>query len=515
MKKPISKNSIPSFTINDIEQMATNSSFERGEDYFISGDVQDVTKSGNRFDAVVYGSRKYKVYLIDDADKLHLDCNCPYGFGGICKHLVAFMLKIIAGDYQEITQETIPTLSENDFKSLYAKIESKKKLLFLEQLLDRDNNLKQQFIAFSKDKTEKLDTIIGEKLEDIKFTINAKLSNLDFDDLEYNHNNYDNDGSYRDYWEIDFDAAFDEIKNVFEPYNNSILKYIKKGNLLDATRILLGLYEGTQNLPELDNENCVFDGQYNENVQTIVDEYIRDISYAIDTIVKSDKAILEVITLIFERISFYKNQKRDKENEINYNIKEFELLLKSLTINTEIAVFLHKKIQENKLESLASAFILLTIANVSENEKLWIKIAETYANLDAKITKQLLEKYDTTNTISDFNRIAKMAFKNWANEFDKYLIDHLDKEQQETLFVKALNNYVSDKTNIKHYRILKTYLTKEETIVFVDKFKDTYNSVFYVQLLEIEKRFEEILTCVNKNKDSYEIEKLINPILNI
>jgi len=72
------------FTQANIEEMATNSSFERGEDIFLSDDVQDITKTGNRYNAIVYGTRKYEVYLIDDAEELHLNCSCPYNFEGIC-----------------------------------------------------------------------------------------------------------------------------------------------------------------------------------------------------------------------------------------------------------------------------------------------------------------------------------------------------------------------------------------------------------------------------------------------
>lgn len=503
------------FTRNDIENIATSSSFQKGKDLYATEDVQEIIKTNNRFDAMVYGSRKYAVYLTNETGKWHLNCDCPYDHGGICKHLVAFALKIIDGNYKEVNQNTAPVLSENEFKSIYSRIASKKKLQFLKQLLDRDNDLREQFIVFSEDKTEKLDTIIGEKIEDVKFETNAKLSNLDLDNLRYDYyDNYDGYG-YRDQWEVEYDAAIDEIKQAIDPYVNAINNYIKKGNLLDAFRILLGLYEGVQNLPDLDNDNCIFNGEYNGEVQEILNKHIRDISNAVSSIVKSDRAVLEIITLIFERISFYKNQISSEEEEINYDMKEFELLFQSLVINNEIANYLHQKLQESNLESIASAYILLNIAKITDDEKLWIKTAETYANLDAKIAKQLLEKYNSKNATSDFNRIAKMTFNKWADKFDKYLVDHLDKEKQEDLFVKALKSYVSNKQDIAHYRILKSYLTEEETISFVDEFKDNYYKVFYVQLLEIEKRFEEIRTCVNKNKDSYDIEKLIKPILNI
>ena len=513
MKASNNQNPHLSFTIDDIEEMATNSSFERGEELFIDGDVQEITKTKNRFDAIVYGSQPYKVYLIEGADELNLNCSCLYRYEGICKHLVAFALKIVAGNFKEIKQNMKSTLSEKEFKSIYSRIEPKKKLLFLRQLLDRDNDLRHQFIAFSEDKTEKLDTIVGEKIEEVKSEINEILSNIDLDNLRYEYDNYDY--GYRESWEVEYDTAIDEIKQEMNPYIDSINNYIRKGNLLDAFRILLGVYEGVQNLPDLDNDNCIFDGEYNNEVQAILKRNIRDISDTVSGVVKSDKAVLEIITLIFERISFYDHQDSLEEEEIIYSIKDFEVVFQTLVTTNEIANFVYQKLQENNLESLAASYILLNIAKVADNEKLWIKTAEDYANLDAKIAKQLLEKYNSKNAISDFNRIAKLAFNNWADEFDKYLVDHLDKEEQEDLFVKALKNYVSNKRDITHYRILKSYLTKEETLDFVDKCRDSYHTVFYVQLLEIEKRFEEIRACVYKNIDSYDIEKLLKPILNV
>lgn len=504
-------NKTPSFSIADIEKMAINSSFERGEDILLYNEVQNIVKTGNRYDSVVHGSRPYKVYVIDEANDLHFNCTCPYDYAGICKHLVAFSLKILKGEYEETAQHRTSTLSGNDFKSSYSKISSKKKLAFLKQLLDRDNDLKQQFFAFTEDDTEKLDTIVGEKLEDVKKEIHSQLSNLDFDNLRYDYGDY----GYRDSWDVEYEAALEVIKKELDPYISKSTTYIKKGNLLDAIRIALGLYEGSQNLPDLDNENYVFDGEYNNEVRVMVNEYIRDISNLINTIIKSDKAIEEVLTLIFDKISVCSNQNTATKKVITYNIEDFELLFQSLIINENVANFLHKKLQENKLESLASAYILLNIANVTGNEKLGIQTAETYAGSDAKIARTLLEKYHSKKQISNFNRIAELAFTNWADDFDKYLVDHLDKEEQEELFVKALQNYVSNKQNIKHYRFLKTYLSKEETLAFVDKFKDTYHRVFYVQLLEIEKRYQEILNCVKKNRGSNELEKLIASILNV
>lgn len=497
------------FTIKDIEELASISSFKRGESLYKSGAVQKITKTGNRYDAVVNGSRPYKVHIIDDRNSLHLDCNCPYDHEGICKHLVAFSLKILAGDYQ--VSSVIPTLSDVDFINEYSKIDTKKKLSFLEQLLDRDNDLRQQFFAFSESEAGKLDALIGEKIEEIRLKIHLALSDLDLDDLSY-YDDYEH--GYREHWEIEYDAAIEKIKGEFEPHIKSIITYIKKGNLLDAFRILLGLYEGIQDLPDLDNDNYVFDGEYNNEVSEILEQYFRDISNVINTIIKSNKATLEVVELIFDRISYYDNQKTSDERPI-YLMKDFEILFQSLITNKEVAQFLYKKIQENHFESIDSAYILLNIAEISDDESLWIKTAEIYAENEAEIAKQLLLKYQSKNAIQELNRIAEMAFNIWPDQFDKYIIETIDKKQQEDLYVEALKNYVSRKSSIKYYKILKTYLTKEQTIDFVNKFRGNFQKVFYVQMLAVEKRYEDILPCIKSDIYFYDIDKLLKPVLNI
>ena len=49
--------------MDDIQELATSRSFERGEDYFLSGEVGKIVRKGNLFEGIVYGSKKYKVSL--------------------------------------------------------------------------------------------------------------------------------------------------------------------------------------------------------------------------------------------------------------------------------------------------------------------------------------------------------------------------------------------------------------------------------------------------------------------
>jgi uncharacterized Zn finger protein len=89
---------LPKLTETDIRDRATDSSFERGRDYYIDGAVLEIARRENRLTAEVEGS-SYEPYQVTIAlgqrgiEKAY--CTCPYDWGGDCKHIVAVLLTYI------------------------------------------------------------------------------------------------------------------------------------------------------------------------------------------------------------------------------------------------------------------------------------------------------------------------------------------------------------------------------------------------------------------------------------
>jgi uncharacterized Zn finger protein len=89
---------LPHLTANDVSRLATQRSFDRGEDYYHSGAVFDPQRRGSLLSALVEGSQyePYRVTVtLDAAGVLDADCSCPYDWGGVCKHIVAVLLTYI------------------------------------------------------------------------------------------------------------------------------------------------------------------------------------------------------------------------------------------------------------------------------------------------------------------------------------------------------------------------------------------------------------------------------------
>lgn len=81
-----------------LRRMAGARSFERGEDYFVNGQVEAIAEHRGAITAKVRGTRPYQVKLWLERESLEYSCTCPVGADGeFCKHCVAAGLAWVEG----------------------------------------------------------------------------------------------------------------------------------------------------------------------------------------------------------------------------------------------------------------------------------------------------------------------------------------------------------------------------------------------------------------------------------
>ena len=84
-------------TEKEARRLAAEAYFRRGLEYYKSGCVQEVLRSGDSIRAGVLGSSLYGVRLWVIRGQLRYSCDCPVGEEGeFCKHLVAVSLAWLA-----------------------------------------------------------------------------------------------------------------------------------------------------------------------------------------------------------------------------------------------------------------------------------------------------------------------------------------------------------------------------------------------------------------------------------
>ena len=386
-----------------------------------------------------------------------------------------------------------------DFIEIYNKIENSKKLSFLKQLLQKDSNLQEQFLEFSKGRT--LDEITGVDIEDIRRRIYNELIEIDVED------EFEGEGHYHDYYdEIDGDKLIEE---VIAPYYKEVIEYIDKGNSLDAFRQLLSIYElSIIDIPEIPDDYCVFGDGFELAIYYFVSVYPNKFSAQLNKIVLSLEAKKMLIELLFERHSIL---------DYKYKLNHFQSLIISLVDDREMANYLLNKLEENGLYSVNLALVLLQISNLLDDDELFLKVANEFYLEDVEVGHKLLKRHKNRQDKLEFFNIARLLLEKNPKEYALYIVENLDKKVYKTLYIEALKAYIYIEFSMRHYKILREYLTNTERLEYIYRFKDGYSTSvnFYINLLELEKEYGMILNFAREDKNIYALEKSLKPIVTI
>ena len=135
-----------------LRQLAGGRSFERGEDYFATGQVISLVEHAGKLTATVQGSEDYRVKLSVRDGALDHDCTCPMGAdGAFCKHCVAVGLAWLANTpgkspTKEAKAAYTPVVTLDDARAWLAKQEKSE---LVEMLLDQaatDAHLRERLL---------------------------------------------------------------------------------------------------------------------------------------------------------------------------------------------------------------------------------------------------------------------------------------------------------------------------------------------------------------------------------
>lgn len=506
----MSNKTLPKITLELLKELSTPESFLRGRNYFQDGYVSNLKTSDNKFTAIVNGSYEYEVKISENFGEIDFLCTCPYDWGGICKHCVAVGLHIL-NNGEKIKKEKRTSKKKDktekiDILKVLDKATSKQKEEFLKIILQENSDYREKFFAFVMPQTE-LETEISIDL--IKDQVIDILENFD---LENYHRFYDRDEEiygYRDRWDILYDEAIEELSNSLIEITSAIEKNMQNGNLIDAAKILLGLYEGCHlaDCYEMDDPACIFDGDLNSHITSIfLDFYSQTVSsFPQDTL--TSEASIRIMELFFQRIEKYK-----AEENFSYDLFLWRDFLDHLIIDKQTAVKMLSYLEDRDLLNQSTDIVQLNIFEITNQPDNWLKTANKYYINSNQIAQELLEYYEEKNR-KKFIATANVVFKNSADFFADYLYSKLNIDEDRKLYKEILFHLAQRKKSISLFRQIRTNFDNDVAQEFIENAKG--DSIFYINLLNEVKDYKTILQFVNNHSDSWDFRKIIKPILNI
>ncbi|TFH49995.1 MAG: hypothetical protein E4G89_04010 [Methanothrix sp.] len=227
---------------DDLRQMCTESSFDRGERYFEEGRVRIKEATTTRVKAVVSGTNDYQVEIELD-EEFSGECDCPYDWDGLCKHIVATFLAVIRDDVEIEPLMNKSSCELEDTEQLLKRADADALRSFLLSEMEQRADLRNRFKAVFGKKGE------GRSLNDYR----AEAESL-YDDVE--------DHGYVPYGE---DIDFSSLSDLAE-------LYIQKSDFLEAAKIYQALSEViAEKMDEVDDSDGNYGGEFTDSLEAFTD----------------------------------------------------------------------------------------------------------------------------------------------------------------------------------------------------------------------------------------------------
>lgn len=401
-------------------------------------------------------------------------------------------------------------MSKSDIKNLIEKAGVGNIKTFLSDVLSENHILFEKFRTQIEGQTEvESDKSVTELTREI-------VSEFESFDLTDYQRFYEYGGNYPRYlaeWEMLFDGAVAELEELIEKFTNKISFYLETGNEIESVKHLLALYEAIHiaDFESIPDEMSIFDGN-------IFDTLWHNYKYFYDQFLDHYKKIKEnsdvfcrIMDIISDRVSKYQNM--SDKNSFRYDFKHIDQLLILKINDTEKAIYAKKVMDTLNLPATRTDSVYEKIFFEMNDQQAWLELAENQHTNSVDIARKLLKFYE--NDRESFVRIAKNTAFLFNLELIPYLAGTLKKEGEPDLYKKVLFQHALEERTIAEFKVIKQNLNEKDVEEFLDIAKGKGLNDYYVSILSYEKRYEDILDFAKRNRNSPNINRLIEPILTI
>jgi hypothetical protein len=392
------------------------------------------------------------------------------------------------------------------FEKLYNNSSDSLKLKFLNGIIQHNTNLQSAFVNFilsEQNDTEafpmkKFMEIISSTKEKYQFDFEAvDLENPDWDNYHAPHSGYIED------WEAYQQASEQEFEAIFNSFVSEAVNKILAQKPVELSAMLIGLYEATQDA-EIEDDNETF-GDVNEHLLDEFNSSLQAITNKLKIAAINEKHIITT----FEKFTEYADAEYPGNPHFVSYFEHFFIALaeKSTNANQILSI-----VDKSTIERQSVPELILLLNKISGNKSEWLQSATQFYRINKEVAKQLLQFYFESDKLH-FVKTAIELFSSDKRFWADFLKDYITPELDRVLYINVFYQLTVDTEDINHYMKIREYLTETDLIKLLEGF--TWNKVFSVRILEVEKRYESIKKIVEKNSEDWHYGELIRPILGI
>ena len=423
----------------NFEKLFDEKILKRGYNYYLEDAVHDVTRNGNHYEGLVYGTEIYEVQIeIDDNGNVEdMDCDCPYAEENNCKHMVA-LLYYLENDGEIESKKAIRNTDNYD-KILDKISENEIKEFVLEKIyenFDFQNEFRSHFVqyfektpkkVYEKRIAQSIYQAIGRK-GFIEYNETYKFSNAMYDYIQEANNLIKHNEYQAPFWIASL--ILEELPDLPIDDSDGTTSYVES----ECVEVIEKILEKCKNdsvIKEIFNwiiESIKNDtlGDYSDGIEKVLDEHFIE-----------DKFVNERLKIIDEKIQELEQQ------EDHYSEYKLEELIK-----TKIALLYQLDMDKEAIKTIKENIYYVPI------RRMLIDIERKNENID-KVEKLLKEGMKIALKRGHYGTVTY-----YIEELLSIYKEHNQKEKYKNLVEETLFKY--SRGSFKYYKKLKDLYTEEQ-----------------------------------------------------
>ena len=498
------------FTEQKAFELATPSSYQKGEEYFDDGCVEKIWKEGDSYKAQVRGTHLYVVTFHIEENQLKAICTCPYNFEGICKHAVAGTFAFAENkDFQDVATAQKTDTQDKQAIDLVTSASEGQLRTFLQKLLQKDIDLIKDFSIFLQGPKETPTTV-----REYKEKIQHVLDQLDMHEVLQTW--YSEGDDYYDYHPEYAPEVGPSLEEVTQPFLEEAEKYLDSDNCAESMKIYQALFETFDEKQQtLHGEDADLEDWFTDEMRKALNGFGKSLAVAKIISVKRDG--IKYLCTLFER-------REEWRPDIVSIIKQAITTLS----DAQTALATLSKSQSTTGLSLDESSLYAFLHYTHENFDLFEKICLRQMKTNPQLTVDLLQQYKKLGRKVDIISVAEEILPHLERkpEYSEFTFpsqpsDYQGTEKEIRIILKQTycpqRDYGKVVENLQRLFILteslsdykevaKVYKSKMEKEAFIGQLKELLSNKYNIKplfkLLQYEKKGQDILDLVAKFPES-------------
>ena len=497
----------------NFEKLFDEKILKRGYNYYLEDAVHDVTRNGNHYEGLVYGTEIYEVQIeIDDNGNVEdMDCDCPYAEENNCKHMVA-LLYYLENDGEIESKKAIRNTDNYD-KILDKISENEIKEFVLEKIyenFDFQNEFRSHFVqyfektpkkVYEKRIAQSIYQAIGRK-GFIEYNETYKFSNAMYDYIQEANNLIKHNEYQAPFWIASL--ILEELPDLPIDDSDGTTSYVES----ECVEVIEKILEKCKNdsvikeifnwiIESIKNETL---GDYSDGIEKVLDEHFIE-----------DKFVNERLKIIDEKIQ---ELEQEEDHYSEYKLEEL--------IKTKIALLYQLGMDKEAIKTIKENIyyvpirrMLIDIERKNENidkvekllkEGMKIALKRGHYGTVTYYIEELLSIFKEQNQKEKYkNLVEETLFKYSRGSFKYYkkLKDLYTEEQWENLRDNIIKILEGDGEGYHRDDLRQIYIEEQY-------YKKLYHSVMTTPLFEILVKYEKYLKKDFEKQLLEEYQKIVN-----